>query len=146
MDQSQQRQILFALPLQSTHNPNPNTEDPPYHKEPKPYSLNNKPSTSKHTLPSHMDGRSNDNLSHLSSSSEDLLATSPDQSNEWQQYRKTKRKRTQASVHDAPPSPMETSNRYSVLGEESFPPADKECTNPNQVQYQNLPQSSYMGY
>jgi len=115
MDPSQQRQVLFALPFQTTHYPNPNTEDPPYHKEPKPYSLNNKPSTSKHTLPSHKDRRSKDNLSILSSSSEDLVATPPVLNNEWQQCRKTKRKRTQATVHDAPSSPKETSNRNSVL-------------------------------
>jgi len=98
-----------------------------------PYPLTSKPSTSKTPLPPTPEGRRNTNQHNLSSSSEEMLDSQPAHNNSWQQIRKTKRKRIQASVHTVLPSQTETSNRYEMLVEENFPPEDRGSTHPTQV-------------
>ena len=130
MDQSQPKHLSYALSPQITNNPIQNTEGPPHPMATRPYPLTSQPSTSKNPLSPPPEGRRITNQHNLSSSSEELLDTQPAHHNGWQQIRKTKRKKIQASVHTVPPSQTETSNRYEMLAEESGSTHPTQVTKP----------------
>jgi len=62
-----------------------------------------------------------------------MLETQTEHHNGWQQIRRAKRKRIQASGHTVTFPQAETSNRYEMLAEDSFLTEDRGSTHPPQV-------------
>ena len=86
------------------------------------------PSTSRNPHPPPPEVRRNTYQHTLSSSSEEMLETQPAHPNGWQQIRRTKRKRLQATLPTVTSPQMETHNRYEMLAEDSIPSVREDST------------------
>jgi hypothetical protein len=133
MDQSQIRRSSYDSPSQFTKNPIQNIDGPPIPRKNRPHNTTRQPSTSKNLHSPPPEGKRNNILHNISSSSDEMLENQSEYYNGWQQIRKTKRKRLQAPVHTVTPSQTETSNRYEMLAEDSPLPENRGSTQPTQV-------------
>jgi len=103
--------VFTRLTLTDYKNPTQNSDVPPNPMASRSHPMSSQPSTSRNPHPPPSVGRGNPCQHDLASSSEDMLETQPAHHNGWQQIRRAKRKRIQASVHTVTSPQTETSNR-----------------------------------